>query len=713
MSIDFKDRTLYLRLSLDEDGKKKGYFGGHWGAMDKADANAVAFKTGDGLVVVDIDVKKMKKLDPEFVKALGDSEVTVETARGFHYYFEDERSAEFTNKASYTKHVDVRSDGGIIYAQYKGKEKSISYKKVGKVNGKMPKALFKYLKKRMSISKKKVTNRIQWEKVPRGEIHDGCISYAMRDFKMGLDHGDVVANGLEYVRKYLGDKPKEVTMMLDRIKWGYEKHLENKTEKMESAPAVVEPEDIGGELSDTEVLAMLKTAQERGAMELERTMKILKKKLKLSLGTMKEMLKESPVEGSGLSELFKGDIIWDSALGCFVEITEFNVKYYAKNGFTQTCISLSGWMGATDVNDKMHTIPHKHIEYDPTNKGGDMFDELGYPCINIHRPQNFGKVKKKYTKKVPKTIGKILDNLFATDPKAKEVFINWMAVVVQTGVLTGVAWGFFGASGSGKGFVADMMSELVGKHNASLNVGDVDLQSAFNAYAHHTQFVHLNEVAVDYHARHGVAGKLKPLISDPYLIINKKNMPTQTVRNFANVIMNSNKANPLEIDIDDRRWNLVVSDKPLIDLDWWVSGVSYNKGLSEVNAMGQYLMAYKIDMKMATTPMKMSKAKESVIAQTTAPLKMLGDLISKGDSEDLMDYLDLDATDLYFDKDELPYALKTGRWSNALLTKLYKWATGKDALRGGEVGKYFSLPHIKGESTTWSCDNKTVRGIIV
>jgi len=714
--MKFKDRTIYAKLGWDKEAKKKTvYFGGGWGKLDKSEANATAIRTGDGLVVLDVDTKDFSELDKELRKILKGLKPTVESKRGYHYYFKHKKSSEFVNKASYSKLVDVRSDGGIIFNQYLGSNKNIMYKRVGKIYKKMPKELRKYLLKRMSISRDKMKNRVQWERVPNGEIHDTTLAYAMRDFRNGLTVDEVILNGMNYVEKYLGNKPREVKLMLDRIKWGAELYLQEKLKKPKESVSEVVKDDVGGDFSDEEVRELLKKAQKGGALELERTMKEIKKRLNISIGTMREMLKELPEDAEGLGSMFKGEVVWATNLGVFTEILNGKVIYYNKQNFVQTCVSKSGYMSTTDVNERLCSIPAKIVEYNPTKRDGrDGFDEFGNPTINTYsgNAEMFECVEGG-CKKIPKTISKVLDNLFLSDLKAKEYFLHWLAYIVQTGKRTGVAWVFYGASGSGKGLIVDVIAHILRYENCSLNVGDSDLQSNFNSYVHNTQFLHLNEIASDFHGRHGVAGKMKAYVADPVLRLNMKNMPEIPIDNYVNIIINSNKANPIEVDKDDRRYNMVVSNKPLTANKWWKGDKSYKKAIKEFKEFGKYLMNFEVDEIKATRPMEVSDAKQKVIEQTSNDLDLLGDAISRGDLESIIELLDIDESDFDITIKEVREAVSSCRWSNNLLKRVYLHITGKSFSRPSEYKKYFVKPFIKGyKLSIWKISKSiTVRGI--
>ena len=695
--INFDKRTIYCKLTWDEQFQKKStFFGGSWGSMEKRDANATAIKTGDGLVVLDIDTQDLKEIDKGIRKELEKlGTATVKTARGYHWYFYHKNSAEFINKASYSKLVDVRSDGGIIFNQYLGKNPNIMYKRTGKVYEKMPKKLHKLLKKAMQSSRKNLKKRSQWERPPDGEKHDTVIRYIMKDFYNGLSYDEVIANALEFTQKYLGGTQREINLMLERVKWGYDKRLENKLD--EQKPVSDEPEDMGGDFEEDEIVGRLLKAEQDGALELAKVMKHIKKKLKLSMATQHEMLREAHLNrsGEGLDEYFKGRVMWDDLLGRFVEVNERGETYYSKPNFIQTVMSNSGFLKSTGVSDMLAHVPTIRVIYKPTEERGEM---------TINETKHFNLYHKTHytgdhsVKKIPKTINKILDNLFLSDPKAKDVFLNWLAVIVQKGIRTGVAWGFFGASGSGKGFVSDIIRLLLGGTNCSMNVSDNDLQSAFNPYMQNKQFIHLNEVASDFHGRHGVAGHIKAMIGDTYVRVNSKGVTEIEIENFSNVILNSNKPNPIELDFDDRRWNMIVSDQSLTACKWWKGDKTYQKGLKEFNAFGKYLMAYDINISDAQKPMAISKAKEKVIMQTTDPLQLVGNAINHKDFEKVSDLLLLDNDDFGFDFKELKESCESGIWSNTMLTRIYAHVTGYENITVMMMAKRFKAPYLKGSN---------------
>jgi len=458
---------------------------------------------------------------------------------------------------------------------------------------------------------------------------------------------------------------------------------------------------------DIKIKARLQVARKVGVLELEKTMGAIKKEEGISKGAQQKMMAETS-SAEGMQKYFKGKLYWVPNLGAFAEVFKDRVIYHSRSGFSQTVMSKSKWMKPDDVSKLLHTIPATSIVYRP-NAGHKTLDADGNPAINTYRGRKF----KSKGKKMPKTFGKTLDNLFSGQPEAKENFINWMASILQHGMRTGVAWGFYGAAGSGKGLVVDIFSRVLGLGNCSLNVSDTILQSSFNSYANATQLIHLNEITSDFHSRHGVAGRVKAMITDPFIQINQKNMPEFTVMNFANIIMNSNNVAPMELDMDDRRWNMIFSFQSLSKTDWWDKDKSYDQALGEVEELGAYLMKYKADRLMATQPMALSDAKEKVIKQTTPLTQQISVLINEQNALGLINFMDLDAEILGQDDliEDITEAAKTGKWSNALLLEIFQTLRGDRRATIHDARKALIIPYIKGSYSVFkNHTRKAVRG---
>lgn len=136
---------MYVKIFYPPGGdKKRAFFGKEWGKLDESEANAEAIETGNGLLVIDIDTKDISQLDERLVELLP-RVPTVDTARGYHYYFDVEDDSIFKTCADLFDHVDMRSTGGIVFSSYWGADDRIKYERMRDDNYKMDKALQEYL----------------------------------------------------------------------------------------------------------------------------------------------------------------------------------------------------------------------------------------------------------------------------------------------------------------------------------------------------------------------------------------------------------------------------------------------------------------------------------------------------------------------------------------------------------------------------------------
>lgn len=122
----FEDRLFPCSITRDENNKKKVYLPKGWNNVEKefddfemSNSNSVALRTGNGLVIIDIDTKDSNLLDPKFAnlvtKWLNDKATfIVETTNGYHFYF-DSGENSYSNSVRVSDNVDIRGDGGCVF----------------------------------------------------------------------------------------------------------------------------------------------------------------------------------------------------------------------------------------------------------------------------------------------------------------------------------------------------------------------------------------------------------------------------------------------------------------------------------------------------------------------------------------------------------------------------------------------------------------------
>ncbi len=221
-------RFIYALMEKNELGKKSPFFGDTWGTLRRVRANTRCRKTGKdyNLTVIDFDSKDMSKMGKKLKKLLGSP--TVETANGFHWYFDYESKINQTQ--GLLPLVDIRNNGGLVFDKYWGDDNSISYIKVGEKR-KMSQRLLKFLSKQSSeresadikIYVEGVKTDDPWGKVPDGEEHKGLRMLCQESYKLGMSDDAIRNKHLEYIDNYHNRTKHELSLMEGRLAWAREK----------------------------------------------------------------------------------------------------------------------------------------------------------------------------------------------------------------------------------------------------------------------------------------------------------------------------------------------------------------------------------------------------------------------------------------------------------------------------------------------------------
>jgi len=147
----------------------------------------------------------------------------------------------------------------------------------------------------------------------------------------------------------------------------------------------------------------------------------------------------------------------------------------------------------------------------------------------------------------------LLDYMFKGHPAERKWFEQWCAYPIQhpgfkmySAVLV---WG--SAHGTGKSFVGYSLFKIYGKEN-SIEVKDRHLQSAHNEWAENKQFVMGDEITGN--DRRSAANDLMSLITQQEIIVDRKYIPTFTIRDCINWYFTSNQPDAIFLQDKDRRY---------------------------------------------------------------------------------------------------------------------------------------------------------------
>lgn len=145
-----------------------------------------------------------------------------------------------------------------------------------------------------------------------------------------------------------------------------------------------------------------------------------------------------------------------------------------------------------------------------------------------------------------------------------------------------------GPEGSGKNTIFDAVRRIYGKYGTSIT--QVQLESQWTDWISAKLFVVGNEVL---HRQEQITqkGRLKNLITEPTVPVDRKFLPGRIEPNFANMGFLSNELVPLNLDFKDRRFLVIWTPPPHPDGRAFYEGLSETEmPLSTVQALYQYLL---------------------------------------------------------------------------------------------------------------------------
>ena len=280
-------------------------------------------------------------------------------------------------------------------------------------------------------------------------------------------------------------------------------------------------------------------------------------------------------------------------------------------------------------------IPEWDMEFDPHQNVRVDFDNR---CINTFQTTEFMRTPhpKKKTTSCPPMIFKIISHILCNDVEQIEHFMNWLACVVQTRDRTRTGWVLQGIPGTGKGLLFNkILKPLFGETQTVIKRAG-ELSEKWTDYAEGKLIVFIDEIqssALKDEA--GVIANLKNLITEPTVMVRVMNRNAYAVNNFANWIFASNKPDPIQVDKNDRRFNIggyqgVEFPRPT---DEEVDAIQ-----GELQAFYHYLDAYPMDKLAASTPLQ-SAARNMLIDLSQTTSESTSSALQEGDVQYFLDQL--------------------------------------------------------------------------
>jgi len=146
----------------------------------------------------------------------------------------------------------------------------------------------------------------------------------------------------------------------------------------------------------------------------------------------------------------------------------------------------------------------------------------------------------------------ILNVICCGNAEAYEYLLNWFAYLMQYPDRQGGAVPVFrSGEGCGKNIIVDMFLRAFGQAGTQLTSQN-DLTGQFNDFLALCAFVHLNESV--FGGSHVSQGRLKSMISDDIISVEKKYSSRFVIKNSISIIISTNSDWAAPVGIDDRRY---------------------------------------------------------------------------------------------------------------------------------------------------------------
>jgi len=252
--------------------------------------------------------------------------------------------------------------------------------------------------------------------------------------------------------------------------------------------------------------------------------------------------------------------------------------------------------------------------------------------VNYYQPSEFIQ-NPKASKTVPPTIQKIIWSALGSDSESYEHFLNWLAVIFQHRTMTGVAWILHGTQGTGKGLLFnEILTPLVGMDYIAKTSLDT-FDKPFNGFAEQSIFILVDEVQISEMVRRSnIMANLKALITEPIISIRRMHTNQYNARNYANFLFASNKNDPIQVDPDDRRFNVAVRQEEKLD----ITQAEIYRVKTELPQFIGYLLNRKADIALARTPL-INDERTYLQQLTRDSSESVADAIRAGDLQFLFD----------------------------------------------------------------------------
>jgi len=313
--------------------------------------------------------------------------------------------------------------------------------------------------------------------------------------------------------------------------------------------------------------------------------------------------------------------------------------------------------------------PHSLVQVNPSNQYWNRFVPSQYMIQPINAQPT-----------CPPTISALIAHVLGTTTDAPlfHGFLNWLAFALQYRRATQTAWMLQGIPGTGKGLLVNIIvKSIFGATNFTARRME-ELEDKFNGYLEGCLICYIDEVHIGVSKRADIIlANLKNQITEPSITIRNMRQSAYEVPNYLNWIMSSNMTAPIQLDKEDRRFNVGEYQSAPIRAIFPDTTALVAQLLTELPDFSNHLRTLKVDTDAVRMPIK-NEARQTLINNSLTSLDVVAEAMLKGDFELLASFMSTET--------ETILAINSDSYS-ALLKEIAK--TGRNKLTRDEIRTIF------------------------
>lgn len=189
-----------------------------------------------------------------------------------------------------------------------------------------------------------------------------------------------------------------------------------------------------------------------------------------------------------------------------------------------------------------------------------FFGIAGVDYINTFTAADFPAVPDTVSAADAANVGRIVNhfNMLVADARDRDIYLSWLAHIVQTNGRVNWTPILQGPQGLGKTFIVSMLGAILGSRNVKI-IDPAQLQAPHTDWAEGAIITVIEEVKTHGLDRFDVIDKLKPFIANPMVNVHPKGYKARTVPNTASYMGFSNHRFALPLDKTDSRYFLIAA----------------------------------------------------------------------------------------------------------------------------------------------------------